>query len=350
MNKHRRQPMSAKRDRDADAPSAPQTIEERGEEKIVKNSPYGKARAGFGWGSPFAPPAKGTIPAQPQVRVGLSSLNGVPSKQRGMAALLALYQKKYSCLEHCQTYHQMHDPAVWAQWKALCRSDDFVFTIKANQYLTHHRLLEVDADTLAHIDKFFGERCVGVLGKQLGAVLLQLPPSFKRTPEHLGRLRAVAQAVPAAARVAVEFRHASWYCEEVYAVLRAAKWALVHTHNFDVGDGPVVDTGCGFMYVRLMGAVGQYVGDYGRPAMQHWADIVRRFIAANGPAAPVYFFLNNNESHVGGLTSGNVDAAVFAEIMRSAAAAAVAPPVAVASPPAPPAAAAATPPHEVIEL
>ena len=125
------------------------------------------------------------------------------------------------------------------------------------------------------------------------------------------RLKEVAAAVPADIQVAVEFRHDSWFAEDTYAVLRAAKWAMVATHNHDRGDSPIVDTGAGFFYARLHGAVGQYIGDYGVDAMRRWAGHVAKFLEKN-PGAPVYIFLNNNESHVGGLTSSVVDSTELA--------------------------------------
>jgi len=117
----------------------------------------------------------------------------------------------------------------------------------------------------------------------------------------LQRLKEVAAAVPADIQVAVEFRHDSWFAEDTYAVLRAAKWAMVATHNHDRGDSPIVDTGAGFFYARLHGAVGQYIGDYGVDAMRRWAGHVAKFLEKN-LGAPVYIFLNmldtNGDGHV----------------------------------------------------
>jgi uncharacterized protein YecE (DUF72 family) len=328
-----------KRDRDDGA----QYIEEKSEtEKIVRNSPYGQApRIAYGWGTPFKPCAKCTILQAPNnIHIGISSLNGVPGKAREMPVLLQQYMKKFSALEHCNPYHRMNDPPAWIHWKSMVeKRSDFVYTVKANQYLTHTKMLEMDEDTATHIDHFFRDLCP-LLGSHLGPVLIQLPPSFRLTPGHLERLRAVAARIaPTGVRCAVEFRHRSWFCDEVYAALREVQWALVATHNEDVGETPLVDTGTHIMYVRLHGAVSRFAGDYGPVAMRRWAEACVAFVRSDPIANHVYFFLNNNESQVGGLTSSIVDATCLAETINALMAAGAPPPapaaVAIGAPPAP---------------
>jgi len=309
-----------KRDRDETVVGgAPQTIEIRGEnDKIVRNSPYGPSRASLGWGTPFQPPASCTIKEFPQLRIGTSSLNSIRGKDRDMERMLKQYMKKFSVLEHCNPYHRMGDEEHWAQWKAYVstrRDPPFVYTVKANQYLTHTRMLEVDDDTINHIDNFFAKRC-SILGSQLWAVLIQLPPQFHMTIPHLERIRAVATRIaPTGVHCAIEFRHKSWYCEEVYAVLKDIRWTLVVTHNEDVGESPMVDTGTDLLYVRLHGAVERFCGDYGPAAMSRWAELIMRFLSG-GPSRRVVFFLNNNESSANDLTSAVADGTFLANRIR----------------------------------
>lgn len=65
-------------------------------------------------------------------------------------------------------------------------------------------------------------------------------------------------------RIAVEFRHDSWLHNDVFDLLRKLGWALVVTHELDNDKFSThIDTHVPFMYVRLHGAVGTHVGDYG---------------------------------------------------------------------------------------
>lgn len=318
-----------------------QALEERDGMMLVRNSPYGDKRAKLGWGDLFTKPARWWDARFPNVFIGMSSLNGVPAKQREMPELLKLYARKGICLEHCATYHGMNAPDVWAKWRAYAAAahPGFMYTVKANQFLTHTKQLKVDDETRQHIVNFFADR-VSELRERAGAVLLQLPPGFRCTPEHLGRVRDVGALITQAAPtvdIAIEFRDASWFCDEVYDVLVQLKWALVATHNHDTGDSPVVDRvnlaagRKGMMYCRLHGALKQFMGDYGRARMKLWAAKIRNFLAQAGPEARVFCFLNNNESHINSLTSSVVDATALAEELFAGgpivhAAAAAAPP------------------------
>jgi uncharacterized protein YecE (DUF72 family) len=71
---------------------------------------------------------------------------------------------------------------------------------------------------------------------KLGPLLFQLPPNFKADAAQLGDfLAAPALIGPNAPMIAFEFRHESWFCEEIYAVLRARSAALCIAHT---GEGP----------------------------------------------------------------------------------------------------------------
>ncbi|KAG5464033.1 hypothetical protein LSCM1_00213 [Leishmania martiniquensis] len=243
----------------------------------------------------------------------------------------------------------------------------FVYTIKANSLLTHVKRLQTDdAEVLAHVQLFFKERCP-VLEPFLGPVLVQLPPSFEYSAANIQRLTSFYELLtreevlvheitlpslkaafsssassitpPSLSpprrqrrlRIAVEFRNRSWYREETFALLRTFRWALVVAHHHDDPTYvQVVDTGAGFLYVRLHGPLGRNTGDYGPVVMRQWAEEMVQYLyparsladsgaaiaTPNETAREVFFFLNNSESHVGGTASSVVDATCLAEQMR----------------------------------
>lgn len=299
-------------------------VEREDGQQIVKNSPYGAARAKLGWGDLFAKPVVCFNAAFPNVRIGISSLNGVASTgKREMVELIKLYRRKFTCLEHCQTYHAMGDVANWHKWKEYAPAG-FQYTIKANQFLTHAKQLKVDDDTTQHINNFFRDRCMILqdAGK-LGAVLIQLPPTFTASGTNLKNLqecgKLISEVAPAI-NIVVEFRHASWFCDSTYDTLVQLRWGIVAVHNHDTGDSPVVDRvnlaagkGKGLFYARLHGSVKQFMGDYGRDKMKLWAHKMRAFLEQSGPEGQAFCFLNNNESHINSLTSSVVDATALAE-------------------------------------
>jgi uncharacterized protein YecE (DUF72 family) len=158
------------------------------------------------------------------------------------AAMLGEFGGKLSTVEINNTFYRMPKPEVVARWASQV-PDDFRFAIKATRRITHiKRLKEVAEDT-----GYLFEVVQALAGK-LGSVLFQLPPNLKQDLPRLDRFLA---ALPAGARAAMEFRHESWFDDEVYARLRAREVALCIS---DEGEGeratPFIAT-AGFGYLRL---------------------------------------------------------------------------------------------------
>ena len=127
-------------------------------------------------------------------------------------------------MEVNNTFYRLPSRAAVAGWVASTPAS-FRFTVKASRYLTHVKRLT----GLAEGVKRFRERLepMAEAGK-LGPMLWQLPANFRRDDERL----AAALEELSEGRHCFEFRHPSWFCEEVYALLRRSRAALV------IGDHP----------------------------------------------------------------------------------------------------------------
>ncbi len=97
---------------------------------------------------------------------------------------------------------------------------DFIFAVKAHQEITHFKRLRGAA---RETRKFFASLRALEESKRLGPVLFQLPPNFKCD---LPRLQNFITRLPRNFRIAFEFRHASWFNEDVYKILRGANIAF----------------------------------------------------------------------------------------------------------------------------
>jgi uncharacterized protein YecE (DUF72 family) len=113
------------------------------------------------------------------------------------------------------------------------------------------------------------------LGARLGPILLQVPPTRQLNVALLDALLA-ALAHPAA----VEFRHASWFEEETYRVIRAHGGALVVTDEEKWPRAPLVDTGP-IAYFRLRRG-------YTTTALRPWTAEIDSAVAAHDEVH-VYF-------------------------------------------------------------
>ena len=160
-------------------------------------------------------------------------------------ALLAYYAERLPTVEINNTFYQMPKAEVLARW-AETTPAGFRFSIKAPRRITHSARLATDgaAEPLAHLYK-----TLEALGARRGPVLFQLPPFLKKDP---ARLRDFLQLLPAGHRAVFEFRHDSWFDDEIYALLQGAGAALCLSEREDSAPPPLVETASwGYLRLRL---------------------------------------------------------------------------------------------------
>jgi uncharacterized protein YecE (DUF72 family) len=162
------------------------------------------------------------------------------------ARYLASYARAFRFAEVDGTYYR---PPTREQADAWARGtpQGFVFSPKLPRRVVADKLL---ADAEDDVADFLGALAPLRAAGKLGPVLCQLPPSFRRA-EHAPRLAAFLDAWPRDAPLAVELRHASWWREETYDLLRAAGASLVWSVT-EHGRTPRVLTASD-AYVRLVG-------------------------------------------------------------------------------------------------
>ena len=174
--------------------------------------------------------------------------------------MLHYYGEHFRSVEINNTFYRMPTAALLRAWAGEVPAD-FRFVLKASQRITHqHRLLDADEDVGYLLD------VADTLGKRLGALLFQLPPNLKKDA---ARLDAFLALLPASRRVAFEFRHSSWFDDEVFALLRAHRAALCIAEAEGGLEVPVVAT-ADWGYLRLRRP------DYGDAELKIWAQRVRQ--------------------------------------------------------------------------
>jgi uncharacterized protein YecE (DUF72 family) len=205
------------------------------------------------------------------IRIGCSGWNYAPWKDEfyeGKPARLWLqhYARYFDTVEVNNTFYRLPLKTSVAKWVAAT-PPDFLFAVKASRYLTHIKRL---TDLSGGLTRYY-ERIEPLLHSQkLGPVLWQLPPTFKRDDD---RLAAALEALPRG-RHALELRHASWFAEPVYELLRSHAAALVIADRPEVNDFQTHELTTDFTYVRFhYGSRGRR-GNYSKSELEVWA---RRF-------------------------------------------------------------------------
>ena len=212
------------------------------------------------------------------VRIGTSGYNYPEWKGRFYPSdlpakkMLPYYAERFPTVEVNYTFYRMPTPKIVAGWAAQV-PETFTFTLKAPRRITHDRRLADVADPL----RAFCDAAAD-LGPRLGCLLFQLPPTMK---VDLPRLEAFLADLPPGVRAAMEFRHESWWCEDVYVRLRERNVALCIADS-DTRHTPVVAT-ADFGYLRLRDE------GYGDADIARWADVVRAHEGSAWRDTYVYF-------------------------------------------------------------
>jgi uncharacterized protein YecE (DUF72 family) len=175
--------------------------------------------------------------------------------------MLRFYASRFPTVEVNNSFYRIPAERVLAGWAEQV-PQSFRFVLKASRRVTHNNRLADEDGSLAYF-----LRAINPLGSQLGPTLFQLPPTFKKD---LDRLRNFLAALPRLWVAAIEFRHPSWFVDEVYDLLKARDVALVAVDE-DEAEGPgspLVPT-ASWGYLRLRRAA------YDGPALEGWVSRIR---------------------------------------------------------------------------
>jgi uncharacterized protein YecE (DUF72 family) len=172
--------------------------------------------------------------------------------------MLAYYSARLPAVEINNTFYRMPKTALLEGWAAQV-PPEFRFVLKASQRITHRKRLKEAGEEVAY---FF--QTAATLGDRLGPTLVQLPPNLKKD---LPRLESFLSVLPEGARVAFEFRHASWFEDDVYAALRAKGAALCIAEDEELATPLVATAPWGYLRLRRQ--------DYDDAAVAAWAEKVR---------------------------------------------------------------------------
>jgi uncharacterized protein YecE (DUF72 family) len=168
--------------------------------------------------------------------------------------MLRYYAGQFPTVEVNNTFYRMPNLTTLEGWAAEV-PDDFSFVLKASKRITHDKRLNDVGDSVEYL-----LRTAATLGAKLGPFLVQLPPNMKKD---VPRLRDFLPLL-GRARAAFEFRHASWYDEEVYTALRERNQAWCVADTGEEGDPPFVST-ADWGYLRLRRV------EYGENDVREWA-------------------------------------------------------------------------------
>jgi uncharacterized protein YecE (DUF72 family) len=187
---------------------------------------------------------------------------------------LTYYAKKFDTVEVDSTFYRIPREQTIEEWKKQT-PQEFLFSLKFPQKITHMKMLQDSTeDTNVFIKR------ISQLGKKLGALLLQFPPTFRL--QHLSLLTGYLETLPKGFKYAVEIRNKSLLSEELYRILRDNNVALtwVDSPKMPIAKEVTAD----FLYVRWEGDRKRVIGTESRVEtnrvldIKNWVDRLKPFL------------------------------------------------------------------------
>ena len=199
-----------------------------------------------------------------ELRVGTSGFSYAPWKgsfypeKMKASEMLRFYASRFDTVEINATFYRMPTEALLAGWAAQV-GDGFRFGLKAPQRITHQLRL-ADAGEVARRFVEVGQS----VGTKLGPLLFQLPPNFKKD---VPRLTDFLVQLPPGLDVVFEFRHPSWFDEEVQSLLRGRGACLCWEESEELASPFVATAAMGYLRLRKL--------DYPDAALRVWVERLR---------------------------------------------------------------------------
>jgi uncharacterized protein YecE (DUF72 family) len=195
------------------------------------------------------------------------------------AKMLPFYAERLSTTEINYTFRRIPSAkTIQGWWDAT--PERFKFSLKAPQKVTHFAKLRNCGDTLRY---FF--QVITDLETKLGVVLFQLPPAFRKDAALLTEF---LNDVPSGMRAAFEFRHASWFDDEIFELLKSKNIALCVADSETLATPMVATADYGYLRLRRE--------DYQAADVVRWADVIR---TQKGNWSDAFVYFKHEESGVG---------------------------------------------------
>jgi len=176
-------------------------------------------------------------------------------------AWLSYYARWFNTVEINSTFYRLPFKNVVKGWKNKV-PENFTFAVKGSKTVTHNKRLK---NAKEDVDKFIDR--ISLLESNLGVVLWQLPPSLKKDK---ALLEDFLKVLPKNMRHSIEFRHKSWFDDEIYSVLEDHDIAFCIVDSKKL-KSPWIKT-ASFVYVRFHGPEKLYASEYSEEYLKNIAE------------------------------------------------------------------------------
>ena len=202
---------------------------------------------------------------------------------------LRLYSSVFDTVEIDSSFYRIPNRFMISQWKKNT-PDDFLFCPKFPKKITHELKLQNVSSTL---DFFY--KTISGLGKKLGPLVVQMPPSFKYEKGMKDLENFVSNEIKPGFRHAIEFRHASWFRQDVYKLLETRNVSLCWSLTQYLKELPTKTLTSDFVYARMVGE--RDITDFSatqKDRSKESKDMADAINSASGSIQDAFIFFNNH--------------------------------------------------------
>jgi len=199
---------------------------------------------------------------------------------------LSFYASLFNSIEINSSFYKVPLAATVAKWSADV-PQNFKFTYKLWQEITHNKELVFNPED---VDRFM--QVIDNAGDKKGCLLVQFPPSITiaRLVQLEYLLSVISKNDPDREwKLCVEFRHRSWYTDDVYELLTKYQADFV-LHDMPASIAPLISLSDDFVYLRFHGPNGGYRGSYADDFLYEYAQYVKEW---QQEGKTVYAYFNN---------------------------------------------------------
>lgn len=155
--------------------------------------------------------------------------------------MLSYYAARLPAVELNNTYYRLPQRSTVESWRVQV-PEDFRFSVKAPRSITlYRRLRDVGAQTKQMLET------VSALEDRLGTLLFRMPENMKKD---VAVLKSFLKQLPADTPAAFDFRHPTWFDDDVRELLRSNNRVLV-VSDTDELPAERIDKTADWGYVRL---------------------------------------------------------------------------------------------------
>ncbi len=226
------------------------------------------------------------MPKVPNIRIGTSGWHYAHWQQRfypdklPKSSWLEYYSHIFDTVEINNTFYQLPKLQSVERWYQNT-PQNFLFTVKANRYITHIKRLK---DASEPLNRFFD--AVGAFKEKCGPILYQLPPNFQL---NLSRLESFLKILPPDHLSVFEFRHKSWFSRDTLELLDQYN-AVFCVHDMPDLETPRTITGKA-IYLRFHGPSERYAGSYSDKTLTDWSHWITDNLSR---VKKVFVYFNND--------------------------------------------------------